>query len=52
MNHTYITGVGLLSILVDSFSSWPEIICVPDKKTSTIKPILRVIFSRDGILIL
>ena len=49
MDHAYITGVGLLLILVDSFSGWPEIICVPDKKSSTIKQILRVIFSRKGI---
>ena len=49
MDPAYITGVGLLLILVDSFSGWPEIICVPDKKISTIKQILRVIFSRNGI---
>ena len=45
MDHAYITGVGLLSILVD----WPEVIRVPDKKSSTVKQILRVIFSRNGI---
>ena len=49
MDHAYITGVGLLLILVDSFSGWFEVICVPDKKRSTIKQILRVIFSRNGI---
>ena len=42
-------GVGLLLILVNSFSGWPEVICVPDKKSSMIKQILRVIFSRNGI---
>ena len=41
MNHAYITGVELLLILVDSF--------VPDKKSSMIKQILRVIFSRNTI---
>ena len=39
MDHTYITGVGLLFILVDSFSGCPEVIRVPDKKSSTIKHI-------------
>ena len=49
MDHAYITGVGLLLILVDSFSGWPEVIRVSDKKSSTIKQILRVIFSRNVI---
>lgn len=49
MDHAYINGVGLLLILVDSFSGWPEIIQVPDKKSSTIKQILGVIFFRNGI---
>ncbi len=48
MDHAYITGVGLLLILVDSFSGWPEVIRVPDKKMSTIKQILKIIFSRNG----
>ena len=49
MDHAYITGVGLLLILVDSFSVWPKLIRVPDKKSSMIKQILRVIFSRNSI---
>ena len=49
MDHAYITEVGLLLILVDSFSGWPEVICVPDKKSSMIKQILSVIFSINGI---
>ena len=40
---------GLLLILVESFSGWPEVIRVPDKKGSTIKQILTVIFSRSDI---
>ena len=48
MDYAYITGVELLSILVDSFLGWPEVIRVPD--CPTIKQILRVIFSRNGIL--
>ena len=50
MDHTYIIGVGLLLIQVDIFSDWPEVIHVPGKKMSLIKQILRVIFSRNGIL--
>ena len=48
MDDVYITGVGLLLIPIDSFSGWPEVIRVPDKKSYTIKRILRVIFSRNG----
>ena len=48
IDHAYITGVGLV-LTVDSFSDWPEVIPVPDKKSSTIKQILWVIFSRNGI---
>ena len=49
MDHAYITEVGMLLILVNSFTSWPEILRVLNKKSSTIKQILRVIFSRNGI---
>ena len=49
MDHAYISGVGLLLIQGDSFSGWPEVIRVPEKKSSMIKQILRVIFSRNGI---
>ena len=41
--HTLPVRVGLLLILLDSFSGRP------DKKSSTIKQILQVIFSRNGI---
>ena len=49
MDHAYINQVGLLLILVDTFSSCPEVIRVSEKKSSAIKQILRVIFSRNGI---
>ena len=48
IDHTHITGGGFLLILVDSFSGWPQVIRVQNKKSSTIKQILRVIFSRNG----
>ena len=50
MDHAYTTGVGLLLIQVDTFSGWPEIIRLPQKKGYTIKQILKVIFSRNDML--
>ena len=44
-----LTRVELLLKLVDSFLGWPEVVRVPDKKSPTIKQILRVVFSRNGI---
>ena len=41
--------MGLSITLVDSFSGWPEVIRVPEKKSSMIEQILRIIFSRNGI---
>ena len=49
MDHTYISGIERLLILVDSFSRWPEVVHVRDRKAETIKQILRVIFSRNGV---
>ena len=49
MGHAFITEVRLLLILVNTFSGWPKVIRLPDKKSSTIKQILRAIFSRNGI---
>ena len=50
MDHAYITEAELLLILVDSFSVWLEVIRVPDKKFSTIKQILGILFSRNGVI--
>ena len=50
MDHTDISGIDLLLILVDSFSGWPEVVCVHDRKTEMIKQILQVIFLRNGVL--
>ena len=44
-----LTEVRHLLKLVDSFLGWPEVVRVPDKKSPTIKQILRVVFSRNGI---
>ena len=46
MDHAYITGVGLLLILVDSFSGWPKVIRVPDKISSMIKHFKGHIFQK------
>lgn len=37
MDHAHVNSVGLGFIMVDSFSSWPEVSYVHDKKTSTIR---------------
>ena len=49
MDHAHVNGIGLLLILVDSFSGWPEVVKVKDKKSVTIQQVLRVIFSRNGV---
>lgn len=47
-NNVYVSGVGPLLILVDSFSLWPKVICVP-YRSSIVKQVLRVIFSKKRI---
>ena len=49
MDHTHIRDIGLLLILVDSFSGWPEVIKVRDRKATTVRQILRTIFARNGV---
>ena len=49
-DHAYINGKGLLLILEDSFSGWPKVFCVRDRKTEMRKQILQVIFSTNGAL--
>ena len=50
MGHAHVKSTELFLILVDSFSEWPEIVMVQDKKTDKVKQILRVIFSRNRML--
>ena len=47
MHHAHIKG--LLLILVDSFSRCPEVIIVMDRKSTIVKQVLRIVFSRNGI---
>ena len=49
MDHGHVPGIGLLLILVDSFSGWPEIARVPDRQASIVIRVLRNIFARNGI---
>ena len=49
MDHAYVKGVGLILILVDSFSGWPEIVQVRDRKSAIVIQILRTVFSRNGV---
>ena len=49
-DHAYVNGIGLLLIFEDSFSGWPKLFSVRDRKTKTIKQILEVIFSKNGVL--
>ena len=49
MDHAYIRDIGLFLISVDSFSSWPEVIKVRDRKATTLRQILRTIFARNGV---
>ena len=49
MDHGHVPGVGLLLILVDAFSGWPEAVPVADRRAETVKRVLRSIFSRNGV---
>ena len=49
MDHCEIRGVGLLLVLSDAFSGWPEAIRVPDKSSATVLKVLRTIFARNGV---
>ena len=49
MDHGFIQGQGLILILVDAFSGWPEVISVKNKESATILHILQIIFARNGV---
>ena len=49
MDHAYIRGIGLILVLVDAFTGWPEAVRVKDYSTETVMVILRVIFSRLSV---
>ena len=43
MDHAYVKVVGLMLILVDSFTAWLEAIVVKDRSSETAKTVLRTI---------
>ena len=49
MDHAHLKGMGLFLIFVDSYSGWLKIIKVADRKATTIKQILRTIFSSNEV---
>jgi len=49
MDHAYEQNIGIILILVDSFSGWPEVIRVKDRSAETVKHVLRTVFARNGV---
>ena len=46
MEHAYIKHVGMILIVVDSPSGWPEAIHVKDHSAETVKLVLQTIFPK------
>lgn len=42
-------GVGLLLLMSDSYSGWPEAIQVADRSAGTVLKVLRAVFARNGV---
>ena len=49
IDHGYVDGYGLLLILVDAYSGWPEVVRVANRSAKTVQYVLRVIFARNGV---
>ena len=49
MDHCMVDGVGLILILSDAYSGWPEAMVVPDRTTETTIRVLRTVFARNGV---
>ena len=49
MDHAHIRDIGLFLILVNSFFGWLEVIKVRDGKATTVRQILRTMFTRNVI---
>ena len=45
MDHAYVENEGLLLILVDAYSGWPEVVKVKNREAKTVMNVLRVIFA-------
>ena len=46
---THTSKIGIFLILMNSFSGWPEVIKVMNKKATTVKQVRREVFSRHGV---
>ncbi|PAA93146.1 hypothetical protein BOX15_Mlig023152g1 [Macrostomum lignano] len=49
MDHACVPRVGLLLILVDAMSGWPEAVRVQNRDAATVKRVLQTIFARNGV---
>ena len=49
MDHVHGKDIGLFFIIVYSFSGWPEVIKVMGRKATTIKEVLKTVFSGNGV---
>ena len=49
IDNAHVKGMELFLILVDSFSGWPEVNKVADRKATTIEQILSSTFSKIGV---
>ena len=44
-----VDGAGVILILSDAYSGWPEAVAVPDRSTETTMRVLRTVFARNGV---
>jgi transposase InsO family protein len=49
MDHATLPKVGLLLILVDAMSGWPEAVRVANREAATVKRVLQTVFARNGV---
>uniref|UniRef100_A0A1I8JIX7 peptidylprolyl isomerase n=1 Tax=Macrostomum lignano TaxID=282301 RepID=A0A1I8JIX7_9PLAT len=49
MDHACVPRVGLLLILVDAMSGWPEAVRVQNRDAATVKRVLQTVFARNGV---
>ena len=49
MDHAFIPNIGIVLIMVDAYSGWPEVVRVNDRHARTVQNVLRTVFSRNGV---
>lgn len=52
MDYTYVNGVRLLLIFVNSFSEWAEALQVSERRSFIVEQLLQVIFSQKCVIVL